>query len=117
MGSSPSSGPTTSPASCPKFFQYSPRVVPATIHIFGFSSTRSPIYSFAITTNGWIVFIQVAVVVLGTLAAAWSTWRITGRELVSISRSRAGVRFATLGLVLGCGVAAAVLYLIMHAAD
>jgi hypothetical protein len=101
----------------PKFFQYSPRVVPAAIHILGFSSTRSPIYSFAITTNGWIVFIQVAVVVLGTLAATWSTWRITGRELVSISRSGVGVRLATLGLVLGCGAAAAVLYLIMHAAD
>lgn len=66
---------------------------------------------------GWIVFIQVAVVVLGTLAATWSTWRITGRELVSISRSAAGVRLATLGLVLGCGAAAAVLYLITHAAD
>jgi len=101
----------------PKFFQYSPRVVPAAIHIFGFSSTRSPIYSFAITTNGWIVFIQVAVVVLGTLAASWSTWRITGRELVSISRSGVGVRLVTLGLVLGCGAVAAVLYLIMHAAD
>ena len=100
----------------PKFFQYSPRVVPA-VHMFGFSSTRSPIYSFAITTNGWIVVIQVAVVVLGTLAATWSTWRITGRELVSISRSGVGVRLATLGLVLGCGAAAAVLYLIMHAAD
>jgi len=101
----------------PKFFQHSPRVVPAVGHLLGLSSTRSPIYSFAIATNGWIVFIQVAVVVLGTLAAAWSTWRIAGRELASISRSGVAVRLATLGLVLGCGAAAAVLYLIMHAAD
>jgi len=101
----------------PKFFQYSPRVIPAASHIFGFSSTRSPLYSFAIATNGWIVVIQVAIVALGTLAALWSTWRITGRELSSISRSAVGVRLATLGLVLGCGAAAAILYLIMHAAD
>jgi NosR/NirI family transcriptional regulator, nitrous oxide reductase regulator len=101
----------------PKFFQHSPRVIPAVSHLFGFSSTRSPIYSLSIATNGWIVFIQVAVVVLGTLAAAWSTWRIAGRELVSISRSAAGVRLASLGLVLGSGAAAAVLYVIMHAAD
>jgi NosR/NirI family nitrous oxide reductase transcriptional regulator len=101
----------------PKFFQHSPRVVPAAVHILGLSSARSPIYSFSIMTNGWVVFTQVAVVALGTLAAIWSTWRITGRELLSISRSGAGVRLATLGLVLGCGAAAAVLYLIMHAAD
>ncbi len=101
----------------PKFFQSSPAVVPAATHIFGFSSTHSSLYTFAIMTNGWIVFTQVAVIALGTLAALWATWRITGRELVSISRNAVGVRLATLGLVLGCGAGAAVLYLIMHAAD
>lgn len=101
----------------PKFFQHSPRVVPAVGHIVGLSSTASPLYSFSITTNGWIVFIQMAVVAVGTLAAAWSTWRISGRELISISRSSTGVRLATVGFVVGCGVVAAVLYLIMHAAD
>jgi hypothetical protein len=101
----------------PKFFQYSPRVVPAAAHIAGFSSTRSPLYSLSIMTNGWIVFAQVAVVLLGTIAAGWTTWKITGRELVPASRSVIGVRLATLGLVLVSGAAAAVLYVIMQAAD
>jgi NosR/NirI family nitrous oxide reductase transcriptional regulator len=101
----------------PKFLQHAPRVLPAAAHILGFSSTRSAVYSFGLATNGWIVVVQVAVVALGTLAAAWSTWRITGNELVSISRSRIGVRLTTLFVVLGCGAAAAVLYVIMHAAD
>ncbi len=101
----------------PKFFQHAPRVVPAVAHIAGFSSTSSGLYRFSLATDGWIVVVQVGVVVLGTLAAAWSTWKITGRELLAISRSRVGIRLATLSLVLACGAAASVLYVLMHAAD
>ncbi|MHB8438770.1 MAG: 4Fe-4S binding protein [Acidimicrobiales bacterium] len=101
----------------PKFLQSSPRIIPSVEHIFGFSGVRSPIYSFSIMTNGWIVFTQVAVIALGTLAAAWATWRIAGRDLVPISRNQFGVRVVTLGFVLACGTTAAVLYVIMHAAD
>jgi hypothetical protein len=101
----------------PKFFQHAPRVVPALAHIGGFSSVRSPIYSFSLMTNGWIVFTQVAVVLVGTAAAVWSTWKIADRELVPVSRSALGVRLATVGFVLACGAAAAVLYVMMHAAD
>jgi hypothetical protein len=63
------------------------------------------------------VFTQVVVMALGTLAAAWSTWKIAGRELVPVSRSPIGVRMATLGFVIACGAAAAALYVMMHAAD
>ena len=101
----------------PKFLQSSPKVVPAAQHIFGFSSTASPIYGFSLMTNGWIVAVQVAVVAVGTLAAAWATWKIAGRELVAVSDHGLAVRLATLGLVLACGAAAAVLYVLMHAAD
>jgi uncharacterized membrane protein YccF (DUF307 family) len=91
--------------------------VPALAHIGGFSSAKSPIYSFSLLSNGWIVFVQVAVVVVGTMAASWSTWKIAQRELVPVSRNAVGVRLATLGFVLACGAAAAVLYVMMHAAD
>ena len=101
----------------PKFFQYSPRVITSVQHLAGFSSTHSPIYHFHLMTNGWIVFTQVAIIAVGTLAAAWSTWKISGRELVSISRSAIGVRLATLSVVLAAGAAASLLYVIMHAAD
>ena len=101
----------------PKFFQYSPRVITSVQHLGGFSSTRSPIYNFSLMSNGWIVATQVAIIVVGTLAATWSTWKIAGRELVPVSRSTVGVRLATMSVVLASGAAAALLYVIMHAAD
>ncbi len=101
----------------PKFFKSSPRVLPAAAHIFGFSSTRSSLYSVRLLNNGWIVYVQVAIIALGTLAALWSTLRITNRELVPLSRSALGARVATLSFVAACGAAAAVLYVLMHAAN
>ncbi|MDA8381115.1 MAG: 4Fe-4S binding protein [Actinomycetota bacterium] len=101
----------------PKFLKYSPRVVPAVMHIFGFASAKSSLFHLSIMTNGWIVFTQVAVIVVGTLASAWSMWRITRRELVSVSRGHIGIYMSTLAIVLASGVATAVLYVIMHAAN
>ena len=101
----------------PKFFQYSPRVVPAVGHMFGLSGVHSSLYNTRILTDPRIVAVQVAVMALGTLGALWATWRIANRELVPLSRSTLAVRVTTLGLVSVCGVAAAVLYVAMHAAD
>ncbi len=101
----------------PKFFQHAPRVVPAVAHIAGFATTRSPIYRFSLLNNGGIVAVQVAVVSIGALAAAFATWRIATRELVPVSRGRLGIRLASVGFALACGAAAAVLYVLMHAAD
>ncbi|MDA8312182.1 MAG: 4Fe-4S binding protein [Actinomycetota bacterium] len=101
----------------PKFFKHAARVVPAVAHIAGYSSARSPIYGFHILTDGWIVVVQVAVILAGTAAAAWATWKIAGRELVPVSRNALGVRIATLGMVLACGATASVLYVLMHAAS
>ncbi|MHB2022186.1 MAG: 4Fe-4S binding protein [Mycobacteriales bacterium] len=101
----------------PKFFKHAPRVVPALAHIGGFSSTRSPIYAAHILANPWIVNVQVGVIALGALAAAWATWRIASRELVAISRSGFAVRVATICLVACCGAGAGALYVAMHAAS
>ncbi|MDA8045392.1 MAG: 4Fe-4S binding protein [Actinomycetota bacterium] len=101
----------------PKFFQYSPRVISSVQHLAGYSSTRSAIYNFSLLNNGWIVAAQVAVISLGTLAAAWSTWKIAGRELVPVSRNAVAARATSLAVVLATGAAAGFLYLIMHAAD
>ena len=101
----------------PKFFQYSPRLVPATEHVFGASSVKAPLYTNPIITDGWIVFTQIAVITVGALAAAWASWRIAGRDLVPLSRRPVAVRAAAVGLALVCGAAAAFLYSIMYAAD
>ena len=102
----------------PKFLQHAPRVLPALGHLAGVGSSRSALYRASVLSSSpSIVLVQVLVVAAGTLAALWATWRITGRELVEVSRGRLGVRLAASGLVLACGVAAAVLYVLMHAAD
>ncbi len=101
----------------PKFFKHSARVVPAVAHIAGFGSAKSSIYGFHILSDGWIVVVQVLVIVAGTAAAAWATWRIAGRELVPVSRNALAVRLTTLGVVLAFGALASVLYVLMHAAS
>ena len=101
----------------PKFFQHAPRVLPALGHLAGVGSARSSLYSASIlSSDPSIVLVQVLVIAAGTLAALWATWRITNRELVPLSRGVLGLRMATTGLVLACGTAAAVLYVLMHAA-
>lgn len=103
-----------------KFFQYSPRVVPAVGHLFGRSGVNSSLYNMRLLADRRIVAIQVAVIALGELGALWAMWamwRITNRELLAVSRSALAVRVATLGLVAACGAAAAVLYVAMQAAD
>jgi NosR/NirI family nitrous oxide reductase transcriptional regulator len=102
----------------PKFLQYSPRVVPAVQRMFGSSAAiHSSLFTTRLLSDPRIVIAQVAVMALGTGAALWSTWRIGTRELVPVSRSTVGVRMASLGLVLACGVAASLLYVLMDAAD
>jgi NosR/NirI family nitrous oxide reductase transcriptional regulator len=102
----------------PKFLRYSPRVIPDTQHLFGASGTHSSLYNTSIVgSDARIVLAQVLVVALGTVAALWATWRIGTRELLPISRSAVGVRVATLGIVLATGVAASVLYMMIHAAE
>ncbi len=102
----------------PKFFQYSPRVVPSVQRLFGDTSAiRSHLYNTSLLSNPHIVTAQVAVIGIGTLGALWTTWRITNHELVPVSRGAAGVRAVSLGLVLAFGLAAAVLYVLIQAAD
>ena len=101
----------------PKFFQHAPRVVPSVQHLLGSSTTGSPLYQARLLSDPRIVVAQLVVISLGTFGALWSTWRIANRELVPVSRGSAGVRVAALSLVLACGAAAAVLYVLIHAAD
>jgi NosR/NirI family nitrous oxide reductase transcriptional regulator len=101
----------------PKFFQHAPRVIPSVQQVFGSPAAGSPLYQARLLSDPRIVTAQLAVIALGTAGALWATWRIASRELVPVSRGAVGVRVAALGLVLACGVAAAVLYGLIHAAD
>ena len=101
----------------PKFFQYSPRVVPSVGHLLGVMGTQSSLYNLRLLTNPRIVAVQVGVIALGTLGSLWSMWKITNRELVPVSRNATAVRVMNMTLVLVCGLAAALLYVAMSAAD
>ena len=102
----------------PKMLQYAPRVVPATQHVFGFSSTHATLYNTSIVSSpDRIVALQVLVVLLGALGSVWATWRIGTRELIPVSKSAAAVRVTTLGVVVAVTAAAAVLYVLINAVD
>jgi len=101
----------------PKFFKHASRIVPAVGHLFGAGSTSSSLYNTRILSNPAIVEVQLAVIAIGMVASMWASWRISGRELVGISKSPAAARVVALALPLACGVAAGVLYVIMHAAS
>jgi NosR/NirI family nitrous oxide reductase transcriptional regulator len=101
----------------PKFFQHSPRLIPSVQQTLGFSAIHSPFYRARLLSDPRIVGVQVATIVAGTLAALWSTWRISGREVAPVSRGPVAVRAVSLGLVLMWGAVAAVLYVMINAAD
>ncbi|HQT99232.1 MAG TPA: 4Fe-4S binding protein [Acidimicrobiales bacterium] len=102
----------------PKFFQHVPRVPVAIGHLFGVGSTRSSLYHASlISSNAGIIAVQVGVMVLGTLAAMWTTWRIAGRDLAPVSSRRRAVQVSATSFALALGVATAVLYVLMNAAD
>src|SRR5579875_1144581 len=101
----------------PKFFQHAPRLIPAVEQAAGMAAIHSPLYRVRLLSDPRIVAVQVATIAAGTLAALWSTWRISGRELAAVSRRPVVLRAASLGLVLACGTVAAALYVMINAAD
>jgi len=100
----------------PKFFQHVPRLVPSVGAWFGAGSTHSTLYRYHLLADPRIVLVQVLVIALGTLGAVSTSWRISGRDLAGISSRPLAVRLVAVGLALACGVAAGVLYVVMHAA-
>lgn len=101
----------------PKFLMHAPRVVPAVGHLFGAGSTSSRLYHLSLATGGRVVAVQLVVMSIGTAAAAWTSWRISGRELAPIARHPLAARLSAVTLAIGLGVLACVLYIAMHAAQ
>ena len=102
----------------PKFFQHATRVVPAVGHLFGAGSTSSSLYNASIIgSNTGIIAVQVSVIAAGTLAVMYASWRIAGRDLAGIATSARRVQISAATFALICGIGAAVLYVLMNAAD
>jgi hypothetical protein len=101
----------------PKFFKHASRIIPDVGNLFGDGSVHSRLYSTRLLSNPGIVDVQVTVVLLGMLASIWATRKITHRELLPVSQRPIATRIVTLALPLACGIFAAALYIIMHAAS
>jgi len=102
----------------PKFLQHAPRVLPSIGHLVGVGSTKSSLYNASlIGTNSGIIKVQVGVMALGTLAAVWTSWKVAGRDLAIASTHRRAVQVGAATLALALGVAVAVLYVLINAAD
>jgi NosR/NirI family nitrous oxide reductase transcriptional regulator len=101
----------------PKFFKHVSRLIPSIGSWFGAGSTRSSLYNTRLLSDPAIVAVQVAVIAVATLASVWTSWRIASRELAPISSRPVAVRLYAVGLAVAFGVAASVLYVIMHAAS
>jgi NosR/NirI family nitrous oxide reductase transcriptional regulator len=101
----------------PKLFKHATRIVPAVGHLFGSGSTSSSLYKTQLLSDPSIVVAQLVVIVLGTLAAMWASWRIAKRDLVPLTDHPRGVQIAAVSLAAICGVVASVLYVLISAAD
>jgi NosR/NirI family nitrous oxide reductase transcriptional regulator len=101
----------------PKLFKHATRIVPAVGHLFGAGSTTSSLYKAQLLADPSIVVVQLIVIILGTLASMWASWRIAKRDLVPLTDHPRGVQVAAVSLAAVCGVAASVLYVLMAAAD
>ncbi len=102
----------------PKFFQHLPRVPVSIGHLFGYGTAHSSLYNASlISSNAGIIAVQVGVMALGTLAAMWTSWRVAGRDLASVSRHPRAVQVSAAGFALALGIVTAVLYVLMNAAD
>ena len=102
----------------PKFFQHLPRVPVSIGHLFGVGSAKSSLYNASlISSNAGIIFVQVGVVAMGTIAAMWASWRIAGRDIAPAGGNKRVVQVSAATFALALGVLIAVLYVLMNAAD
>lgn len=101
----------------PKLFKHATRIVPAVGHLFGAGSNTSSLYKAQLLADPSIVLVQLIIIVLGTLASMWASWRIAKRDLVPLTDHPRGVQVAAVSLAAICGVVASVLYVLMSAAD
>lgn len=98
----------------PKFFDNALRVIPAVLIPFG---GHSDLYGVRMLTTDQLVITQVLVMTVGTAAALWAMVRIWRREVSPTAERPTAALIGALGLVLVTGLATALLYIPMQAAQ
>ena len=106
----------------PRLWDHATRIVPAISDPFGlgwnlFGTAHSSLYNFHIFSTQGVVISQVVVSAVGTLAAAYATWRISGRDLRPLTTHLGWLRAVSTVAVCLCGLGVAVLYVSMGGAQ
>ncbi len=106
----------------PRFLLHAPRIVAAISDPFAFGwnlfgTAHSPLYDVHLASGQGLVTSQLIVTGLGTLAAAYATWRIAGRDLGPLTSHAAGLRVASALVVVAFGVGVGALYVTMGGAE
>ena len=106
----------------PRFLLHAPRIVAAISDPFArgwnlFGTAHSSLYGTHLASGWGLVAGQLLVTGLGTLAAAYATWRIAGRDLAPLTARAAGLRVTSTLLVVACGVGVGALYVVMGGAQ
>ncbi len=106
----------------PRLWYHGARIIPALSDPFGFGwnlfgTAHSSLYSFQILSPRGVVISQVIVTVIGTLGAAYATWRIAGRDLKPLTGHLGRLRAVSVAAVGLCGLSVAVLYVAMGGAS
>jgi hypothetical protein len=102
----------------PRFWYHAPRIVPAISDPFGFGwnlfgTAHSSLYNLHLLTPQGVVISQVVVTAIGTLGAAYATWRISGRDLAPLTSRLASLRLIGTSAVVVAGLGVAALYVAM----
>jgi 4Fe-4S binding protein len=100
----------------PKFFHGAPKIVPAVLGPFGIHTSEHT-FGAPLLSDGAIVAVQVAVVALGLLAALWVAWRISRRDLSSLTNRPRLLRAAFGVPPVLFGAASIAMYVLINAAD
>ena len=99
----------------PKFFKHATRIVPAVAHPFGVSVAS--LYNFRILQDPRIIAVQVAVMGLGVIGSIYASIRISKRDLVLAKPRSVAPRLYFVATILLMGIALALLYIPMAAAN
>ncbi|CAG4914683.1 4Fe-4S binding protein [Acidithrix sp. C25] len=99
----------------PKFFKHATRIVPAVAHPFG--GTAKALYNYRLLSDSHIVMVQVAIMIIGTLASLYAAAKISKRDLV-LTNKGSKVAYAYFAVaILAMSIPMTLLYIPMHAAN